>query len=310
MRARIVLAFVLAFTASLRADTITLATLGDSLTDTYVGRPYAGDNLGWTDLLSAHRSDRVSVFNVAAAGSTSSDLIANGQHKALGSLGRPGVIPYATLTVGANDILGFVYQINPADPATFDPTPHVQRLVGNIQTAVTELKAAGALVVLGNVPDITNTPAMQQQLAGNPDLAALVSGMTQAVNGELKTLARRERLALVDLEGLNKLSQNPVVLDGVDVQSYLYAPDGFHPSTIGSALLANAELEALRIAYGVDVPRFSNADILGFAGLTGDRWPSTNYNVAVFVQWVPEPSGLVLAGLAVGAVVVARRRKR
>jgi lysophospholipase L1-like esterase len=284
----------------LRAGPVAVATLGDSITDTYAGKPYAGGNLSWTDQLRALRGASLTVHELALAGSTSTDLLNQGQPTSAVNLARHGKARYATLIIGANDIGAFILNINPKGPATLNATPYVQRLVANIASAVNALQSGGvAGVVLATLPDVGQTP--RSQAVFPPVFQRFLTAVTQAVNAEILALAGARHLPVVDLYALNNLSRGPVMLGGVNVQPYLYSVDGFHPSTIGSALIANAELEALRRAYHADVTPLSAVEILNEAGLTA-RDPSANFDVAPYVldAKAPEPSGLLL--LATGAL--------
>jgi lysophospholipase L1-like esterase len=285
--------------APVRAEPIAIVTLGDSLTDTYQGKPYGVGNQSWTDLLVARRAAVVNLTDLARAGSTSGTLLAQGQHTTAAQLIRHGDARYATVMIGANDVGAFLAGINPHNPATFDPTPYVRALAANLRVTVDTLHAAGAAgIVLTNVPDIGRTPNLQAALSGAPVILHLLTVTTDAVNAEIAALAAAKHLPLVDLHALSALAGGPVLLGGLDVQGRLYAIDGFHPSTIGSGLLANAELEALRRAYHVSVPLLSDAEILNAAGLSA-RNPSATFDVSsyVFVHSVPEPSSLCLIGL-------------
>jgi lysophospholipase L1-like esterase len=302
------LALALFLPSLARADAIGLATLGDSLTDTYTGKPYAGSNHSWTDLVQTYRSSDVNLFNFAKAGATSADVLAQGQPASAVVQVKAGNVHYVTLAVGGNDVGAFLAQINPANPATLDPTPHVAQLVTNVAKAAQALQASGAKVVLANVPDISLTPSMQSIIGGNPQLVALTGVMTDAINAQLKQLASSLGVPLVDLHKLNALSSGPLVLGGQDVHGMLYSIDGFHPSSLGSGLLANAEFEALREKYGVNVPQFSTSELLALAGL--EKTGAGDFKASNFViQPVPEPSALLLVGLGGIGLFAWRRRK-
>src|SRR4051812_22507379 len=82
---------------TLRAEPVHLIALGDSLTDTYAGKPYAGTNQSWTDQLSAQRSSALTLHNFALAGSTSATLMTQGQQDSAVSLIQAGTAKYVTL---------------------------------------------------------------------------------------------------------------------------------------------------------------------------------------------------------------------
>ncbi|MGL4552042.1 MAG: SGNH/GDSL hydrolase family protein [Gemmataceae bacterium] len=231
-------------------------TLGDSITDTYTGKPYGDDSRGWTDLLASERGQFLSLHNFAARGSTSEMLLGQGQHTSAVGVVRAGEARYVSLSVGANDMYTVPCRIDPA------------ALIANVARAVASLTRGGAKVILGNVPDITDTPVVKVFLSGRPALSARIRTITAAVNERLRRLAGSLRVPLVDLRRLNAVSGRPFLLGGVDVSGHLYCVDGFHPSTVGSGLIANAQLEALRGGYGIDVPPLDDADILRLGGLT------------------------------------------
>jgi lysophospholipase L1-like esterase len=292
-----------------RADPFHLITLGDSLTDTYTGKPYAGPNLGWTDQLVAQRSGDITLHNFALAGSTSTTLLSQGQHTSAVNLIQAGTAKYVTLAIGANDIGAFLAQVNPAMPATLDPSAHAATLIGNVATTVAALQAAGGKVILANVPNIADTPSIQILTGGSPVIAALIGSLTDAVNTQLAALAQAKGIPLVDLRGLNALSSGPVLVGGTDVGGMLYSIDGFHPSSIGAGLLANVELEALRLGYGIDVPRFSDAELLQRVGLIPID-TTASFDAARFVTAsAPEPSSLLLFGMGSVGGYLARRRR-
>src|SRR3954447_1490005 len=94
------------------------------------------------------------------------------------------------------------------------------------------------------------------------------------------------------------------------VDGKLYGPDGFHPSTLGQALLANTILDALRLGYRADTQalRLTDQEILNEAGLPFTGGPDFNTAAFVKVQPTPEPSALALLGL--GALGLATRLRR
>jgi lysophospholipase L1-like esterase len=245
-----------------------LVVLGDSLTAPYAGAPWAGGNRSWAELLHDLRPGRIVLRNMAVPSTGSAALLAQGQHEAGAELVEQGEAPFAVLIVGANDmlrVLEMVLQTGRVDPVL------LAGLVANVAAALDRLQAAGARVVLGNVPDISVAPRSRQLLAGLPHLSALITGVTRQKNADLEKLARRRGAPLVDLFGLNNLPhQGRIVLGGRDVTAAMYSVDGFHPSTLGQGLLANAVLEGLRRAYDADVSglRLTDAELLAAVGLT------------------------------------------
>src|SRR5579872_1290262 len=150
------------------ADALSIVTLGDSLTDTYLGKPYAVGNLSWTDQLKVFRNGSINITNLALAGTTSTTLLGQGQDTLAATLIHNGTAPLATLIIGANDIGNFLKGVGPQNPSTV-----VANLIANINTAVSTLEAAGNVkLVLGNVPDIGVTPYVKGLLAAYPTAQA------------------------------------------------------------------------------------------------------------------------------------------
>ena len=92
---------------------------------------------------------------------------------------------------------------------------------------------------------------------------------------------------------------------------YWFLPDGIHPDTIASGLVANAMLTALNGAYEAGLTPFDDAEILGFAGLTPDAsWDGVSVDVSEYVT-LPEPDAPRLAvGVAIAAGWLRRRGSR
>src|SRR4051794_35010434 len=104
------------------AGPIRIVTLGDSLTDTYQGKPYGVGNQNWTDQLIARRAAELNITNLAHAGNTSVSMIVQ-QAPVGASLIKQGAARFATVMIGANDLSAFLIGLNPNNPASFDPTP-------------------------------------------------------------------------------------------------------------------------------------------------------------------------------------------
>jgi lysophospholipase L1-like esterase len=250
---------------ALPSATITIAAMGDSLTAPYTGQPWgaAGDR-SWAQQLSAQGYKHLQIDNVAVAAATSASLLAQGQDTAVAALAAEGAVHYAVLIVGANDVeahLGDFLQGNPA--------PFVQGLVANVETALATVAAAGDVrLAVGTVPDVTLTPSFQQLIPPGSPLQQEIAGAIAAANAGIEGFAASEGVPVIDLAGLGRLAEAPLVVGGVSVPDF-YAPGGFHPATVPQGLLGNAILEAFATAYDPRIARFRLTDqqLLDEAGI-------------------------------------------
>jgi lysophospholipase L1-like esterase len=271
---------------SLPSATVTLATLGDSLTASYAGQPWgAQGDQSWTQQLAAHDSRHLTIDNVAVSGATSSDALA--QAKTVAAQAASGAVHYAVLIVGANDVSQYLSSFEQGNPSAF-----VSEVVANIETALTTLAAAGDLhLAVGDIPDVTITPAFQSQLQGQPALAQEISGAIAAANQQIEAFAFSHGIPVIDMAGLGRLAENPLVIGGVSVSS-LYAPGGFHPSTVAQGILGDTVLQALATAYNPSLARFELSDqqILNDAGISHPPGHSF-YDVGRYVLAAPRHEG-------------------
>jgi lysophospholipase L1-like esterase len=247
------------------AEPFTLAVLGDSISDTYFLKVSLVQR-GWTDQLRILRPGRIQLYNRAEAGSTSTTLLRQGHPEAVARLVRQGKVANVCLIIGGND---FAYPIlfGSANPHILTET--AAQLVQNVTQAVDTVLAAGPVaMVLGNVPDLGQTPMFRSWATSHPTNAVLLRRLTLEVNQQLEALARQRGIAVVDLYSLVRLSRHSVIVGGVEVSKSLYTSEGLHPSTVGSALLGNAILEAFHRGYGRDVSglQLTDAEILDEIG--------------------------------------------
>jgi lysophospholipase L1-like esterase len=248
----------------------TIATMGDSLTAPYPSwAPWgaAGDQ-SWAQQLAAQGNKHLAIDNVAVPGTTSSQLLTGGQVSTVAHLVSTGAVHYATLIVGANDVVfDYLQTIVQGNPA-----PFVQAVTGNIEAALTTVAAAGDVkLAVGNIPDVGLTPSMRYELAqvlGVPasQLPAVLQNVTTATtqaNDEIEAFAAGHGIPVIDLFGMGQViaaaPASPVSVGGVKV-SNLYAPDYFHPNTVAQGLLADAILEALGDTYNPRLERFRLTD--------------------------------------------------
>lgn len=281
---------------SLPSATITIAAMGDSLTASYAGHPWgaAGDQ-SWAQQLAARGYKHLRIDNVAVAGTTSDSLLAQGQDTAVAALVAEGAVHDAVLIVGANDVsehLGDFLQGNPA--------PFVQGLVANVETALTTVAAAGRVrLAVGTVPDVTLTPSFRQLVPTGSPLQQEIAGAIAAANAGIEGFAAAHGMAVIDLAGLGRLAEAPLVVGGVTVPDF-YAPGGFHPATVPQGLLGNAILEAFAATDDPRIARFRLTDqqLLDEAGVPHGPGHS-DFDVSPYVL-VPDRHGC--AGRA-GALV-------
>jgi lysophospholipase L1-like esterase len=222
---------------SLPSATISIAALGDSLTAPYAGHPWgaAGDQ-SWAKQLAARTYKHLSIDNVAVAGTTSASLLAQGQDTAVAALAAEGAVHYAVLIVGANDVSAHL-----GDFLQGDPAPFVQGVVANVERALATVAAGDVRLAVGNIPDVTLTPSFQQLIPLGSPLQQEIAGAIAAANVQIEDFAAAQGMPVIDLAGLGRLAEAPLVVGGVPVPDF-YAPDGFHPGTVPQGLLGNAVL--------------------------------------------------------------------
>src|SRR5206468_1536135 len=117
----------------------------------------AGDR-SWAQQLAAQGNRHLAIDNVAVPGTTSSQLLTDGQVSTVAHLVATGAVQYATLIVGANDaVFDYLPTIIQGNPA-----PFVQAVTGNIESALTTVAAAGDVgLAVGNIPDVGLTPSLR-----------------------------------------------------------------------------------------------------------------------------------------------------
>jgi lysophospholipase L1-like esterase len=286
-----------ALAAALPARGAGVAAMGDSLGDEYAfpinfpqgGNRQAGGALNYVTLLSSLRPASFDFgpystasrgtprnegfeFNFARDGSTSGDLIAEGQHTGAATLVAAGRVDLVLLEIGGNDFRGVFL------PGA-DPLRIVSEGLTNTLTAAGTVLAADprARVAVANVPDITRLPEARFAAMQDPTLVpvlAQVSGLIEQYNGamaaQLGAMPGSERVVLVDLNTIfDGLIDDPnLLLNGRPVDT-LVPGDGpghlfvdvLHPGTVGSGYLANGFIDALNTKFDLGVPRLSDLEI-------------------------------------------------
>jgi lysophospholipase L1-like esterase len=326
-----------------------VGVIGDSLSDEYAEQDYAySDN--WVEQLAAHRGvdfgpygawgeprRNFHEYNWARYGSTSGEMIADGQHTGLAAQIVPESIEYAVLMIGANDQLFdgnnayaniYTGAWSPAQINTW-----AIGVAANINTALSTVLATGVKLVLVNAPDYGVTPWIQSQAPSAAGRQAVADAIANQLNPQIEALAQSYQLPYVDLQGalasifgphnaLNaKLAIGNVNIQlmqsdtaGNTVPTAAFVHDTIHPHTTLQGVLANLVLVGLNTGYGANLALFSEEEILAHAGiayggsdtLAGQIGPYSGY----VTNYVPEPSTLVLAACAALGLLKLAHRKR
>lgn len=164
--------------------------------------------------LERERGQAVELTNLAIPGGLADDLLA-----LLEPALTAGILPdFATVWTGANDL-------------TQGRSP--EELEGDLDTILLRLQQTGALIFVGDLPDLTTLP----RFVAEPD-PDVTPERVAAFNAVIRSLATRYGATLVPL------SQVPV-------ESELTSDvDGFHPSNEGHARIAEMFLQEIRPALG------------------------------------------------------------
>ena len=192
-----------------------MVSIGDSFTEG-VGDPddsVPGGFRGWADRVAeelARTTDDFAYANLAIRGRLFQPIVDEQLEPALEL--KPDLL---TISAGGNDML------RPgADP---------DDIASRLDAVVEQIAATGATVVMFDAPDIGNTPVMRS-----------IRGRVAIWNENVRTVAARHDAVLVDLWGLNQLS---------DPQ--MWAPDRLHFSPLGHQLIACEALDCLGVDHGL-----------------------------------------------------------
>jgi lysophospholipase L1-like esterase len=298
---------------------------------------YRGVDMGPTGAWGGPRRNGYE-YNWARAGATSTTLLSAGQHTGLAAQVVPKDIDYAVMMIGANDQFAFAGN----DPytsiylGTYTPaqtTAWVNGVVTNINTALATLVPTGVKMVLASAPDYGITPGVQALATSASGRQAVRDVIANQLNPQIEALAQAYNLPYVDLRGSLEAIFGPhnslnstVKIGNVDIflqQSDTptgtnltagFVNDAIHPHTTLQGVFANLVMEGLNIGYGANLSLFSETEILAHRGisyggsdtLAAQIGPYSDY----IVNYVPEPSSLVLATLAIAALAIVTLRRR
>ena len=263
-----------------------------------------GPDVGRAPVVSDHVAERLVAFhtNLATDGTSTSSLLADGQHTQAAAQFGPGDLAF--IWVGAEDILANQIAITLGIYSSLDG------MEANLDTAVSTLRAAGIEVVILALPDLSLTPVVQRKAP-------------QFAWGNFQTASRRWRNRIEDVAALH----GALVIDMyalsqlVDSQPALFtlygvppvpAPDrgdisqcptcvyfdNAHPSAVTQGFVANEVIGLLNATFdpGGSMPIV----------------PLSNLELFNLTQLVPvpiHPSGGLLLAAALLLVGAARLRR-
>jgi phospholipase/lecithinase/hemolysin len=278
---------------------VTIGAVGDSLTDEYISyRPDRSQARNWVELLSStnlanfgkfSRASRGEprnegfAFNWARGDATSSDLVAN-QLAGLAGQVRRGQVRYASVIIGDNDFRQFLQE---APPRILDQSFLITQLAqvearaeANFDTTVQTLLTANPRVrlVVGTIPDLTQSPAIRQQAAPFGPLGqALLNLTSQAIaqyNAHVREVADGSpRIALADLAAqTSRLESSPGMVpfggQTIDLTTpgnnyhHFFLADNYHPGTVGQGLIANTIVDAINTEFQAGIRPLSPRQII------------------------------------------------
>ena len=304
--------------------------MGDSLTDEYqfpIFTPAGGDRRtakNHVELLSGLRPVDFDFGDFSAAsrgtprnqgfeynwgrdGSTSAEVIAEGQHTGAAGQLAAGAADTVFMTIGANDFRSVFTSPNPPEALA----QAVPNLLQNVATVAQAILAASpeARLVIANLPDLRHLPELRAAVAAGlipQPFADAVAGAIDAYNRQLAlAFAGDDRVAVADfdavIEGVMAGEQFTVGGVAIDRTTPGNEPnrlfvDSVHPGTVGQGLIANAFLTASNQKFDTDYQLLSDAEILQAAG--GGPTP------------IPLPWGVCATLGAAPVVYVAARRRR
>jgi len=169
----------------------------------------------------------------------------------------------------------------------------VMQYLRNPQTNGDPPRYTGPMVLCG-VPHIGCTPKVQQDAGTDPGPTAVLTGMINTLNNELRTMAATFNVGFADIYPMTKQILDPgtFYIGGVsfikeaDVNCgtrYLFSGDGFHPNTAMHAKVAQIVGDAFAKKYpelSPEMPRLTDREIItGVLGLPGDIG---------YVEWMEE----------------------
>lgn len=279
----------------LAAAPVRLLAIGDSLTTEYAleltfsapdSNPSNPNTKNWVEIFNSRRASGVTLSsgNFAIPGSTADywdDVLTDTSFNPLTIALRLSIdqeldnVDAAIIFLGGNDLksdYAGIFQ-NASPPALLASLPaHISAVHGFIRSRA----PANLPIIIATVPDISATPDIAlNPTYSDPLLAARARQRIAAVNAEIMALVQtlpNTTVARIDRLTDRIHDQVPFHINGTEFEYapdpenpplHLFCKDGFHPSTVGQALIANEILTAINSFSATPIPLFSNREILG-----------------------------------------------
>ncbi len=196
-------------------------------------------------------------------------------------------VDYAVIFLGGNDVrsrYGAFYDDTVSQSTLDDIVDRLEQLVDFVQDENGNVK-----IIVVNIPDVGITPS---KIAAhtNATKRAIASATIAALNADIAAMAASKGAIIADVFSLTQdlreggpsalfyINGTSFIKDG-DPENpplYLFARDGFHPTTAPQSLYANAIIAALN-AHGESIAPLTMREILGnILGLNPDQ-PLVDY---------------------------------
>jgi lysophospholipase L1-like esterase len=290
-----IIALLLTPVATLSAESFKLLAIGDSLTTEYaIELPFSApasdptnpNTRNWVELFRDRRPSDISLAgrNYAIPGSTADywdDVLTDTSWNPATILLRVSLnedlddVDAALIFLGGNDLKSDYSGIygDASAPAFLAKLPgHIAAVHGFLRSrAPTNLP-----IIITTLPDIGATPEIALSPSyQDPILAARARQRIAAVNAEVLAWAQTQPntyIARIDRVTDRLFDETPFHLNGTEFvyppdpenpPLHLFCRDGFHPSTVGQALIANEILLAINTFAKTPIPLFTNREILG-----------------------------------------------
>lgn len=280
-----------------------IAVIGDSQSDEYRtddkrGYTYAPTTLNWVEILGRYRNlyfGKIGQFeeprrsgyqyNYARTGATTLSMLSSGQHIGVSKLVKDNNVNVIIIYIGANDFApsvlnnGYeaIYDDNLTDAQLFEK---INSTVSNIKTAVDTIQSSGDVrIILVTIPDWGRNPSIRLAFP-LPHQRTRVTDVINQVNNELKILAKKNNLLLIDINKVyenlqsqrldKKIAVGDLVLENTlpsDNPRHLFLDDGIHAGTVLNALFANEIIQTLNTVISSPISTLSHDEILQISGL-------------------------------------------